>query len=276
MTSSAQPQTDSRPLEASLNPGAAAHLPRSTDQAEARVRGLLEQVYGVARDAGDDAFVRAGMSVSELVRLYELVSANGCRSALEVGMATGTSSLAICAALGDNGGGRLASIDPFQSSASGYASAGVENLRKAGFEGAHRLIERPDYLALPELLAQGERFDFILIDGWHSFDFTLVDLFYADLLLRTGGVLAFHDTTAPQVYKAVRFLELHKPYERLSPPLARHTPSLVGKVARRVRTWLRGPAALAGAKERREKWRMLAAYRKQADSQVAEDHGTRF
>ena len=36
-------------------------------------------------------------------------------------------------------------------------------------------------------------FDFIFIDGWHTFDYTLVDMFYADRLLRIGGYLLIDD-----------------------------------------------------------------------------------
>jgi hypothetical protein len=38
------------------------------------------------------------------------------------------------------------------------------------------------------VIEQGETFDFILIDGFHSFDLTLLDLFYADKLWAVGGV----------------------------------------------------------------------------------------
>lgn len=54
-------------------------------------------------------------------------------------------------------------------------------------------METFSYLAMPELLAKGERFDMVLVDGMHLFDFTLVDFFYADLLTRRGGVIVLDD-----------------------------------------------------------------------------------
>jgi len=139
-----------------------------------------------------------------------------------------------------------------------------------GYGDIHHLIERLDYLALPSLVEQGVSFDFVLIDGWHSFDYTFLDLFYADLLLADGGILAVHDTTSPPVYRAVRFLETHKAYERLSAPLMTEIRSPIGRAARRLRILLTGPAAMAGARSRRRDWLMLSAHRKLASRQVPE------
>jgi hypothetical protein len=141
----------------------------------------------------------------------------------------------------------------------------------AGFQAQHRLIEEMNFLALPSLIAAGAQYDFVFVDGWHSFDYTLVDLFYADLLLRDDGILAVHDTTAPPVYKAVRFLETHKPYERISPPLQVELPTLSRRVWRRLRTVVAGSEARSAARARRERWRMLAAYRKRASVQLAQN-----
>jgi hypothetical protein len=79
------------------------------------------------------------------------------------------------------------------------------------------LIEEPSHTALPQLLRMGRRFDFILIDGWHSFDYAFVDYFYADLLLNDGGLLLIDDAQGAQVHQVCRFVETHKPYQRLGP-----------------------------------------------------------
>jgi len=61
-----------------------------------------------------------------------------------------------------------------------------------------RVIEEPSYLALPLLLAdvqtkRAEPFDLIFVDGMHLCDYTLVDNFFAALLLRPGGILLLDD-----------------------------------------------------------------------------------
>lgn len=50
-------------------------------------------------------------------------------------------------------------------------------------------IEQKSFLAMPRLLQAGRKFDFCFVDGMHLFDYTLIDLFYADLLVRVGGII---------------------------------------------------------------------------------------
>jgi predicted O-methyltransferase YrrM len=223
------------------------------------VRALLKSVFREDL-AADGAFTAAGMAVSELVELYKLAQTAKDAPALEVGMANATSSIVICGALATRDKGHLTSIDPFQLSE--YRNVGLANVARAGFAERHQLIDEPDYLALPRLVGEGRRFGFIFVDGWHSFDYAMLDIFFADLLLEDGGVLALHDTDWPPVYKAVRFLETHKPYDRLSPAPAVALDGLLPRVTRRVRTALEGRHAVSQAHARRTRWRSLSAYRK--------------
>ncbi len=57
------------------------------------------------------------------------------------------------------------------------------------------------YKALPDAVTRKEKYQLIFIDGWHTFDYTLVDFFYADLLLELGGFLVFDDVQLPAVAK---------------------------------------------------------------------------
>jgi predicted O-methyltransferase YrrM len=240
-----------------------------TATSEAQVHNVIERAFpGLAAST---AFTRAGMSPVELVRLHELVVRFDLRNALEIGMANGTSSLVLCEALRERGG-HLTSIDPFQGvpPPQGFGGAGVERVRALGFEVMHRLIERPDYLALPALVDEGARFDLVFIDGWHSFDYTFLDMFYADLLLKDGGILAVHDTTSPAVYRSLRFLEQHKPYDRVSAPMIEYHPVRVVRAVRALGRLASGPTAWEAARSRRDEWQMLSAHRKRASLQVPE------
>lgn len=187
---------------------------------------------------------------------------------LEIGLANGTSAVVICRALRESGGGKHVAIDPYQSDPAHWDSRGLERVHQAGLADFFELIEDFDYLVLPRLLAEGRSFDFILIDGWHSFDYTLLDLFYADHLLEVGGVIVLHDTGCPAVWKACRFLETHKPYDLVSPPIGVIIPSLTGRALRRARQFLGGRKAMSDARQRRTEWFSLAAYRKLESRQV--------
>lgn len=234
-----------------------------------RSREVIERAF--SDQVGESAFIRAGMSPSELACLHELIVRFDLRRVLEIGMANGTSSLVFCDALRERSG-HLTSIDPFQSAPppQGFGGAGLERIRASGFGDMHRLIERPDYLALPSLVEEGAQFDLVFIDGWHSFDYTFLDMFYADLLLRDGGILAVHDTTSPAVYRSLRFLEQHKPYDLISAPMVEYHPSPARRALRRLRRLAGGPSSWAADRSRREEWKMLSAHRKRASHQVPE------
>jgi hypothetical protein len=85
------------------------------------------------------------------------------------------------------------------------------------------LLEEPDFKALPCLLERGTKLDFAYIDEWHTFDYTLLDFFYIDKMLRTGGVVAFNDCGWLAVDRVLRFVQSHRKYADmdagLEPPL---------------------------------------------------------
>ena len=152
----------------------------------------------------------SGVQPEFAVTLHRLVADRKPRAVLEVGMAQGVSSVAIMTAL-DNG--RLTSIDPDETTR--WQGVGVGELSRMGFADRHRLIEDYDYLALPMLLRAGERFDIAYIDGWHTVDYTLLDLFYIDKMLEVGGVVGVNDCGFAAVDAAVRMFLTHRDYVEL-------------------------------------------------------------
>jgi len=130
---------------------------------------------------------------------------------LEVGCAYGISSLVICSAIKDREGASHTIIDPFQSVE--WDEVGIRNLEEAGF-GFFNLIEKRSEFALPDLAeSMRDGFDLVFIDGWHTFDHTLVDCFYATRLLRVGGYLVIDDAGFPSVRRVVDYLVNYPCYE---------------------------------------------------------------
>ncbi|HLI22891.1 MAG TPA: class I SAM-dependent methyltransferase [Stellaceae bacterium] len=214
-----------------------------------------------------------GMQAREIAILCRLAREEKCRSILEVGMANGSSTVALLQTLEENGGGTVTSIDPFQNrDENGVTYAiggqGMRNVAASGLAHRHRLMEAYDYIALPQLLGEGARFDMIFIDGYHSFDYTFLDFFYADLLLKEGGVCAFHDTGWPTVYKVTDFLMKNKEYAVVGPRPSR----LLGHAAWRGlrRGWHMISGRDAEMRERRTHWGSVAAFRKLRSSVCAE------
>lgn len=146
--------------------------------------------------------------------LYNTVLQYQPSTVIEIGMAFGISSLAILTALKEiERGGKLYSIDPFQSQQ--WHDCGVAAIQRSKLQNWHELIQDYDYNALPNLLASGLKVNLAYIDGYHTFDHTLLDWWYVDRMLTVGGVVGFNDCGMPAVDKVISFLMGHRKYEEL-------------------------------------------------------------
>jgi predicted O-methyltransferase YrrM len=176
---------------------------------------LIEHIYATGRVIGKTGRVHElnsaiGKEKGEF--LYSIIKNDSTISkTLEVGCAFGLSSLYICEATRDRAGTRHTIIDPHENTI--WDGAGPRNLQQVGVEYVE-LIERGSEIALPQLMTAGKGpYDFIFIDGWHTFDHTLIDCFYATRLLRVGGVLALDDVDWDSVGRVVDFLLTYPCYE---------------------------------------------------------------
>jgi predicted O-methyltransferase YrrM len=183
------------------------------------LRQMLRE--GIAVDQqGEQTKVKNQILIKHAEALFRTVLELRPKRAVEVGMACGAATLSILSALERIGGeGSLVSIDPNQTT--DWKGVGVTSVARAGLAQRHRFIEDYDYFALPRLLAEGEQYEFAYIDGWHTFDYTLLDLFYIDRMLAVGGIVGFNDCGWPAVHKVIRFLLCHRRYEEISVSLPR-------------------------------------------------------
>ena len=166
--------------------------------------GKLSDIEGNEHDLG------ANIDRDEGKFLYDLIKEHGCKTTLEVGCAMGISSLYICAALEEVEGASHTIIDPMQTT--DWGGIGIAQLKKAGAD-KYRLLEEPSEFALPRLAEKGEKYDFCFIDGWHTFDHTLIDFFYIDRLLDAGGIVAIDDVSFPGIKKLMRYLVNYPNYK---------------------------------------------------------------
>jgi len=154
--------------------------------------------------------------------LQEIISEVRPKVSLEIGLAYGIASLFICEALAKVQAERHIVIDPFQREAwkgnPGWKGIGLLNLRRAGYEKMIEFHEAPSFRVLPKLEADGVRIDFAFIDGWHTFDYVMVDFFYIDKMLRVGGVVVFDDSYYPSIRKACRYILTNLPYSVFQKP----------------------------------------------------------
>jgi len=153
---------------------------------------LLDALYGGSATFADGrpiGNVHSVINRSFADALAQFVKKESPKIVIEIGMAQGASSLSILSTLPANA--RLISIDPFQHT--DYQGIGKSLVDQSSKSSQHELIEKPNFIALPDLLTKGMAADFVYIDGMHTFDYVALDAFYADKLIRPGGVIAFND-----------------------------------------------------------------------------------
>lgn len=190
------------------------------------------------RDLEHDA---SSVSFEAGALLYEFVRKVLPKKTIETGMAYGVSTMCICQAHRDNGMGSHTAIDPLQENV--FQSSGLRNIERANLRDLLRFYPMAADEVLPQLCSQNEEFDFAFIDGCHLFDFTLVDFFFIDKLLATGGYVAFDDLWMPAVRKVVSFVLKNKPYKLLPFPSQIPTPGWT-RVLRSGRRILQNPLDL--------------------------------
>lgn len=167
-------------------------------------------------------------------------------TSLEVGFAYGVSTLFICEALARLGKpARHIVVDPFQFSE--WKGIGLRNVKSAGYETYLELREQRSEIALPRLLEEKTVLDMAVIDGWHTFDHALVDFFYVNKMLRTGGVIVLDDSSMPSVGKLIDHALTYGCYRIFAIPKG-------------ANLWVRRLAHLAAFK--RSKWPSAVALQK--------------
>lgn len=165
---------------------------------------------------GELVEVRDAISREEAEFLQELISELRPQVSLEVGLAHGVSALSICDARERTPNTRHIIIDPYQKRydnishhhlrQDGYKGIGLHNLYRAGYEGMIEFFDLPSHQVLPQLEAQGRKIDFAFVDGWHTFDYAMIDFFYIHKMLRVGGIVVLDDADWPSIRKLCRYI----------------------------------------------------------------------
>ena len=127
------------------------------------------------------------LSKEEAELIYIILTQTEVKKTLEIGFAYGCSAAYIISATNSI----HYAIDAKQEER--WNNLGIKNLEKLKLDHHLRLQHDWSHNALPELLKQGLKFDFVLIDGDHKFDGIMNDFYYVDLLLNFGGYVLFDD-----------------------------------------------------------------------------------
>jgi predicted O-methyltransferase YrrM len=171
-------------------------------------------------------FARVALPATDADNLRDLLIAHRAHAVLEVGLAYGSSALAIGEALCSSGSTTVSHIviDPFQSTS--YDNVGWDAIVAAGLAGHTTLIGEPSSIALARLVSDRVTVDAAFVDGSHRFHEVFVDLYFLRKLVRPGGLIILDDAEWPSVAAALRYFDLN---------LGWHSVPLVGRlIARRL------------------------------------------
>jgi predicted O-methyltransferase YrrM len=167
------------------------------------------------RSGGD--FERVSLPAEDADVLRDLLIAERPNLVIEIGLAYGSSALAIAEALVSVGSvvsvvsvgserPRHLIIDVFQEE---FHDAGWQAIVDSGLGELCWLIRERSQMALPRLLAEGFVADAAFVDGSHVFHNVFVDLYFLSELVRPGGLLIIDDYQWQSVATAARYFELN-------------------------------------------------------------------
>jgi len=153
----------------------------------------------------------------------KLVSENRPLHLLEIGSYEGASTTFFIDNFMDHDDASIVSIDPFcnddkNSPVSDDTKRNfVHNISMTKYPDKHTLIQKFSYQALPDLILERHKYNYILVDGSHETADVLNDALLVYHLLEPRGILFFDDydffstaTTTTNVRKGIdRFLEIY-------------------------------------------------------------------
>ena len=170
----------------------------------------LANLIDAGETAGRSGSVHKISSMSTLNNLevlHNLCNQIKPNRSLEIGLAFGGSAMLFAAGYHKAGlppAGQHTAIDPFQTDV--WDEVGLIALENARLR--QYLDFRPAFssVVLPQLVAEGAKFDLIYVDGSHLFEDVFVDFYFSTRLLTEGGIVAFDDSSDPHVRKVLRFV----------------------------------------------------------------------
>lgn len=177
-----------------------------------RVRAARAELHAAGpkrRRPYEEDFERVALPAADCDILRDILVAHDAHVVIEVGLAYGSSALAIGEALCSTGGTAVSHIviDPFQATA--YDNVGWDALNAAGLAAQTSFIGEASSIVLARLAADGFTADAAFVDGSHRFHEVFVDLYFLRKLVRPGGLIILDDAAWPSVAAALRYFDLN-------------------------------------------------------------------
>ena len=184
-----------------------------------RVRAIRAELHATGpkrKRPFEGDFERVALPAADCDILRDILVAHGAHVVIEVGLAYGSSALAIGEALCSIGETEVSHIviDPFQATA--YDNVGWDVLVAAELAAQTTFIGEASSIALARLAGDGLAADAAFVDGSHRFHEVFVDLYFLRKLVRPGGLIILDDASWPSVATALRYFDLNLGWHAVS------------------------------------------------------------
>ena len=158
-------------------------------------------IKGYTNFDGEKIKLGSNIDIEESSFLFDFIKSNkSIQNVLEIGCANGISSLTISSALKDREKSFLTILDPYQEKM--WRNVGKKMLEKSSFNN-FKIIYNFSENILPQ--EKENKYDLIFVDGWHTFDQVMLDLFYSIKLVKLNGYVIVDDADSISVGKAISY-----------------------------------------------------------------------
>jgi predicted O-methyltransferase YrrM len=142
--------------------------------------------------------------------LFQLVRDTKPDNILEIGLASGFSTVYFLAAIRANGKGHHLALDPYQLET--WNGVGLAREKVLGTApGIFEFSAETSAQGLTRLSGEQRRFGTIFIDGDHKFDGALLDFSLAARICEPGGHIVLDDMWMPSIQRVVSFIRSNRP-----------------------------------------------------------------
>lgn len=180
-----------------------------TDEASKSIELKQLRLDGEFKDRAGEIFKVVGAIEVEEIDFFSSFIRKPNANILDIGVGKGVSTALFASMKNVN---KVVGIDPYQSSEHHNSMFKLCELLSIPTEKII-LVEKKSIEAKSSLNKLGLMFDYVLVDGYHSFDSTLIDFLIGHDFLTDGGLIAFHDCFYKQKQKVLNFIIKNRDYE---------------------------------------------------------------
>jgi predicted O-methyltransferase YrrM len=175
---------------------------------------FLDQIFSTKKTFNIDGSIiefNSGINPEEAIKLIQVIKIKKPINTLEIGLAMGSSAVCFLDTKKKYTDSCMHyAIDPNQFK--DYEGAGVKIINDHNLFINFKLLEGKTHDVFHYFFENNIVLDMAFIDGWHTFDYTLIDFFLIDQILKPGGVIAFHDMYALSKIKVLKYILSHRDY----------------------------------------------------------------